>query len=140
MVDSMHALCKPGVRMNFASDLPDDYAVQTNQEGVQTLLKHLLMNAIQHTDHGVITLSCSENGDMVRTSVTDTGTGLPELLKQNVFTLLNDENTYIQNESPGLGLSICKAIVDAAHGHIGADSKTGEGTCFWHWLPVKCHS
>ncbi len=135
MVDSMHALCKPGVRMNFASDLPDDYAVQTNQEGVQTLLKHLLMNAIQHTDHGVITLSCSENGDMVRTSVTDTGSGVPEDRKDHVFDTFREMGDNVKLN--GLGLTICQAVIKLLHGRIWLDRDYTEGSRFVFEIPSK---
>ena len=71
--------------------------------------------------------------------VKDTGCGLPEDLKENIFTLLSDENTYLQDEMPGLGLSICKAVIDRAGGKIGAqdNDEDGRGTIFWCWVPVE---
>ena len=69
----------------------------------------------------------------------DTGSGLPEKLKENIFALLSDKNTYIQEDTPGLGLSICKAIIDKAGGHIGArdNEEDGRGTIVWFWTPVE---
>ena len=133
MVDSLRPLCKPGVRMFYESDLPDDFAVQTNLEAMETLLKHLLQNAIQYTDEGVITLSSTEYGDMVRTSVTDTGKGIPEERKAHVFDTFREmgENVKLQ----GLGLTICQAIVKLLHGRIWLDDEYTEGTRFVFEFP-----
>jgi len=109
--------------------------VQTNQEGVQTLLKHLLMNAIQHTDHGVITLSCSENGDMVRTSVTDTGSGVPEDRKDHVFDTFREMGDNVKLN--GLGLTICQAVIKLLHGRIWLDRDYTEGSRFVFEIPSK---
>ena len=77
MVDAMRPRCKDGVRMYYETELSESYEVRTNQEAVEALLKHLIENAIQYTDQGVITVACSEYEDKVRTSVTDTGRGIP---------------------------------------------------------------
>lgn len=60
MVDSLRPLCKEGVRMYFETELPDNYQVMTNMEALEALLKHLIENAIQYTDHGIITVACTE--------------------------------------------------------------------------------
>jgi signal transduction histidine kinase len=106
----------------------------------RVVMMHLLKNAIRHTRQGSITIYYKKENNGLYISVKDTGEGLPEQLKDNIFALLNDKNTFIQEENPGLGLSICKAIVNGAHGRIGVESKPGEGANFWHWVPVKCHS
>ena len=69
----------------------------------------------------------------------DTGEGLPEAFKENIFALLNDKNTYLQDEMPGLGLSICKAICDKMGGQIGARDNDidGRGTIIWTWAEVE---
>ena len=73
----------------------------------------------------------------MRIEVQDTGDGLPDALKANIFSLLSEKATFIQNEVPGLGLTICKAIVERAKGKIGAVSPQGGGTILWYWIPVK---
>jgi len=133
MVDSFRPRCKEGVRMFFETELPDDYKVQTNDEGVKSLLKHLIENAIQYTDKGVITVACSEYEDKVRTSVTDTGRGISEENRPHVFDTFREmgENQKLQ----GLGLSICKAIVKLLGGKIWLDEDYTEGTRFIFELP-----
>ena len=103
---------------------------------------HLLDNAMQHTTEGKITLTyyLKEGGLFVE--VKDTGEGLPEKLKKNIFGLLSDRNTYTHDENqenPGLGLSVCKAIIDRCNGKIGVHDNTedGRGTIFWYWTPTE---
>ena len=106
---------------------------------LRVVTMHLLENAMLHTTEGNITLSyyMKEGGFYVE--VKDTGSGLPENLKQNIFSLLSDRNTYLQDETPGLGLTICKAILDRTGGTIGArdNVEDGHGTIIWFWAPVK---
>ena len=133
MVDTMRPRCKPGVRIFYESDLPDDYAVQTNQEALEALLKHLLQNAVQYTDHGVITLACTEYGDMVRISVTDTGAGIAPELRDHVFDTFREMGDNVKLN--GLGLTICKSIVRLLGGTIWLDTTYTEGSRFIFDLP-----
>ena len=100
---------------------------------------HLLDNARQHTRKGSVTLSYYPKEGGLYVEVRDTGSGLPEDLRENIFTLLSDKNTYTQEDTPGLGLSICKAIIDKAGGKIGVRDNDidGKGSIFWFWAPVK---
>ena len=106
---------------------------------LRLVIMHLLDNARQYTDKGSVTLSYYSKEDGLYVEVKDTGCGLPEKLKNNIFALLSDKNTFVQEENPGLGLSICKAIVDKAGGKIGARDNTedGKGTIVWLWVPVR---
>jgi signal transduction histidine kinase len=135
MVDSYRPKCKEGVRLYYETELSDSYVVQTNQEGVTTLLKHLIENAIQYTDHGVITVKCEDYDDRVRTSVTDTGKGIPPELRPHVFDTFREmgENQKLQ----GLGLSICKSITTLLGGKIWLDESYTQGSRFVFELPKK---
>jgi K+-sensing histidine kinase KdpD len=103
---------------------------------------HLLDNAMHHTMEGKIKLSYYVKEGGMYVEVRDTGVGLPEKLKQNIFGLLSDKNTYTHDDSqdnPGLGLSVCKAIIDRCNGKIGVRENTedGHGTIFWFWTPTE---
>jgi len=125
--------------------------VEEPVEGMRALLDkklmkvvtmHLLDNAMQHTQEGQITLAYYVKEGGMYVEVKDTGEGLPEKLKNNIFGLLSDRNTYTHDESqenPGLGLSVCKAIIDRCNGKIDACDNTedGKGTIFWYWVPVE---
>lgn len=133
MVDSLRPLCKEGVRMYFETELPDNYQVMTNMEALEALLKHLIENAIQYTDHGIITVACTEYENKVRVSVTDTGKGISPERREHIFETFREmgENQKLQ----GLGLSICKAIVKLLSGEIWLDENYTEGSRFIFELP-----
>ena len=119
--------------MFFESELSDDYAIQTNEEALEALLKHLLENAIQYTDQGVITLACSETKDKVRISVTDTGKGISPERREHIFDTFREmgENMKLN----GLGLTICKSIIRLLGGSIWLDTTYNEGSRFVFDLP-----
>jgi signal transduction histidine kinase len=109
---------------------------------LKVVTMHLLDNAMQHTKEGKITLTYYVKEGGMYVEVKDTGEGLPEKLKNNIFGLLSDRNTYTHDENqdnPGLGLSVCKAIIDRCNGKIGARDNTedGRGTIFWFWTPTE---
>jgi signal transduction histidine kinase len=135
MVDTMRPRCKQGVRIFFESELSDNYAVATNHEAIEALLRHLLENAVQYTDQGVITVACSEYSDKVRISVTDTGHGIPTEQREHVFDTFRELGDNVKLR--GLGLPICKAIVKLLGGEIWLDADYHEGSRFIFELPVK---
>ena len=129
---------KDGVRMEVVEPMGGMRAL-LDAKLLRLITMHLLENAVQHTDDGSITLSYYSKEDGLYVEVKDTGKGLPENLKENIFTLLSDKNTAVQEEAPGLGLSICKAIIDRTGGKIGMydNKEDGRGSIFWFWAPVK---
>ena len=106
---------------------------------LKLVMMHLLENAMQHTKEGTIVLSyyVKEGGFYVE--VKDTGEGVPEDMKTHIFEMLNDKNAYTKEDAPGLGLSICKAIIDRCDGKIGysENKEGGHGSIFWFWTPSK---
>ena len=109
----------------------------TDPNHLRLITMHLLSNAAKHTVQGSITVSYKMQKNGLYIEVKDTGNGLPKDLKENIFMLLSDKHTFVQEQSPGLGLSICKAVIDAAHGKIGVESAEGQGATFWFWIPCK---
>ena len=135
MVDSLRPLCKKGVRMYFETDLSDEFEINTNEEAIKTLLNHLIHNAVHFTEKGVITVACTEYGDNVRISVTDTGKGIPPEHRAHVFDTFREmgDNQKLQ----GLGLSICRAVVKLLGGKIWLDESHTEGTRFIFEIPTN---
>ena len=98
---------------------------------------HALYNAAHYTKEGTITLSCYPKDKGLRIDVKDTGSGLPEDLKENIFAMLSERTAYVRKDVPGLGLTICKAVINRVGGRIGAESPPEGGTLLWHWIPRK---
>ena len=71
--------------------------------------------------------------------VRDTGSGVSEDIKDSIFGLLSEKNAYMKDDMPGLGLTVCKAVVDRFRGKIGLrdNDLDGKGTIFWYWGPLK---
>lgn len=135
MVDALRPKCKQGVRMFFETELPEEFELHTNHEAVEALLRHLIENAIQYTEKGVITVACSEYGEMLRVSVTDTGKGIPAEHRGNIFNTFREigDNQKLQ----GLGLVICQSIVKLLGGKLWLDESYTDGSRFIFELPEK---
>ena len=132
---------KEGVTLEVIEPI-DGLRALVDKKLMRIVTMHLLENAMQHTTEGKITLSYYLKEGGMYVEVKDMGEGLPEKLKQNIFGLLADKNTYTHDENqdnPGLGLSVCKAIIDRCNGKIGARDNTedGRGTIFWYWTPTE---
>ena len=98
---------------------------------------HLLNNSVEYTTQGGIVLKFNEERLGLYVEVRDTGMGIPEDLRENLFSLLTEEKASVQNTIPGLGLNICKAIVERTGGQIGAESLKEGGTVVWFWIPCQ---
>ena len=77
---------------------------------------------------------CKE-GDWVKLFVRDTGCGISKEKLPLIFTRFEKLNEFSQGT--GLGLTISRAIVEAAGGEVGFTSKLGVGSTFWAWLPLR---
>ncbi len=69
--------------------------------------------------------------------IKDNGIGFEQKYADEIFILFKRLNSYDKFEGTGIGLSICKKIVEKHHGFIAASSKVGEGATFIISLPVK---
>ena len=77
-------------------------------------------------------VSREENGQ-IRFYVTDTGCGIPNDKKEVIFERFVKLDSFTQGL--GLGLSLCKIIIERMHGAIGVESEVGEGSTFWFTIP-----
>jgi PAS domain S-box-containing protein len=108
--------------------------VNADRTRVKQLLLNLLSNAIKYnTAGGTVTVTCSTSPpDSIRISVRDTGAGLsPEQITQlfQPFNRLGQEATV--EEGTGIGLVVCKRLVELMGGTIGVESTVGTGSVFW---------
>ena len=98
------------------------------------IITNFINNALKFTAEGSITLDYAIEGDNVRFSVEDTGTGIDREHLKNIFERFVKLNNFVQGT--GLGLSISKSIVEQMGGQIGVESEPGEGACFWFTVPM----
>ena len=100
---------------------------------------NLISNAVKFTDSGSITCSaCARNGDLV-VSVTDSGIGIAPADQPKVFEKFKQVGDTLTDKpkGTGLGLPICKEIVEFHGGRIWVESEPGKGSTFSFTLPVK---
>ena len=102
------------------------------------LMTHLLHNALAHTQEGTITIDYDQDDKGLRIEVIDTGDGEVQDFKSNFSTLIQgNDSLALFNQRSGLGLSICKSIVEGLHGIIDLKSEKGKGTHVTVWIPCK---
>ena len=110
---------------------------------LEQILKHLGTNALKFTESGGATLMAevqgeSEAGLQLRFAVSDTGCGIAESLRSRLFTLFEqgDGSPTRKHGGTGLGLALCKQLVETMAGEIGVDSNEGGGSTFWFKVRV----
>lgn len=117
----------------FAEPMP---TVLADRHRLQQVLSNLLGNAVRFTPHGgEVVLSATVQQDMLRISVRDTGPGVAPDDVPRLFERYWQAPRLLRAGS-GLGLYICKGIVEAHGGEIGVDSAVGEGSEFWFTVPI----
>ena len=123
---------------DFGENLPLAYA---DPDRVRQVVANLLGNAIKFTSEGRITLSArpSQTHKFVEICISDTGMGIREKDFDKLFNMFTplDISATRPHGGEGLGLSICKRLVEMQNGNIWVKSKYGEGSKFCFTLPAK---
>ena len=127
----------------IAVEIPDDLPpVLADPDRVRQILINLLGNAVKFTPQGgVITVAADLEGGpeaQVRLSVSDTGCGIPAEKCERVFEALfqHDIDPSISRKGLGLGLHICRQLVEEQRGRIWVESEVGQGSTFRFTLPA----
>jgi signal transduction histidine kinase len=113
--------------------------VVADGEKVKQVLINLIDNAVKYsTEGGEIEVSLRSTDGLVRFSVRDGGLGIPVVEQQRIFDKFHrlDPNMTRGVGGTGLGLYICKALIDQMNGRIWVTSREGEGSTFAFELPV----
>ena len=113
--------------------------VQGDTKMLTELFDNLLTNAIKYRSAErrlKITIGCTKEVDCVRYYVQDNGIGIPEKYFQTIFQAFRRLHSKVEYEGTGVGLAICKKIVEIHGGDMGVESRIGEGSTFWFTLPL----
>jgi signal transduction histidine kinase/CheY-like chemotaxis protein len=126
-------------KLNLVRDVdPDLPAVNGDQDRLIQVVINLISNAVKFTDSGSITCSARLNGNDIIVGVTDSGIGIAAGDQQKVFEKFKQVGDTLTDKpkGTGLGLPICKEIVEFHGGHIWVESEPGKGSTFSFSLPV----
>lgn len=113
-------------------ELPE---IEADRSRLQRVFVNLISNALKHTQNGTILIKAEEDDGFVKVTVKDTGRGISEEDMPHIW-----ERYYKGKHSEtgtGLGLFICKFIIESHGGKIWAESQLGKGTAFMFTLPVE---
>lgn len=121
--------------MEFPSNLP---AVEADSLRVERILYNLLENATKYSpEQSEIKVFAQKEAEFVVTRVTDQGEGISSEDQDKVFQLFEQIRTGVAStKGVGLGLVVCKRLVEAQGGWIKVDSELGKGSTFSFALPV----
>lgn len=110
-------------------------AVSADPDKVKQVVTNFIENALKYTEGGSVTVTCVTTGGSARLSVTDEGEGIPERRHATLFEKFTRHERPGSPSGTGLGLYICKGLIEAHGGHIGVESAPGRGSTFWFELP-----
>ena len=106
---------------------------------LKQVLLNLLSNGIKYNSiKGTLTIGLTGEGDRVRINVRDTGLGIPQDKMETLFEKFNRlgaEKTTI--EGTGIGLNICRNLIDLMSGSLNVESEMGKGSCFSISIPLS---
>ena len=119
--------------VEMVMEFPEDFMVAVDWYMIQRLFINLLLNAVQAMpDGGKLSVNAYRRDDDNVIVIEDTGIGIPEESLENLFKPLYTTKA----KGTGLGLAVCKKIVDAHDGTINVESTVGKGTIFTITLPA----
>ena len=144
----LNEMCR-GIQLMFKFRCPDTVNLQWSQPNMKVTLNtdhnrltqvfsNLISNALKHTSKGTINYGYRliNDGQEVEFYVSDTGSGIAPEDIQHIFQTYVSRDAEQQN-GYGLGLALCKIIVEKMHGNITVSSKLGEGSTFRFTLPFE---
>ncbi len=113
--------------------------IRADRMRLKQILLNLMSNGVKYNRvNGSLSIDFRQTAEnRLRISVTDTGNGIPTDRQAELFipfSRLGAENT--ETEGTGIGLVICKNLIESMHGVIGLDSQLGQGATFWIELPL----
>lgn len=126
------------VKHNFRINIPDNLpAVQVDGSRIGEVITNLVENAVKYSHEGTdILLKIEQQADQLLFHVQDHGVGIPEDAWSKVFDRFYRHNNAGKRKGFGLGLCICRGIVESHSGKIWVTSEPGKGSCFSFSLPI----
>jgi len=130
---------KKGLKLRYSISPGVPKQIATDPERLRQVLINLVINSVKYTPKGSIELKVAKEHGELKFSVKDTGIGIPKeeipKLFQRFYQI--DSSYTRETKGSGLGLALCKEIVQGMGGKIWLESKAGRGSTFSFTLPFK---
>ncbi|MFH1448160.1 MAG: ATP-binding protein, partial [Candidatus Micrarchaeota archaeon] len=131
-VELAELLEETGATIEVQQSLPK---VEADLTGMRQLLQNLIANGVKYRRDEIrprIVIRAKQiDNDKVRIEVQDNGIGIKQEYHNDIFTMFRRLHSRQKYEGMGIGLAVCKKIVERHNGQIGVESKYGEGATFW---------
>lgn len=115
--------------------------VQCDPAQISLLLQNLINNAFKYHKSDIPPLvtirACRKTDDSVRIEIEDNGIGIKPDYYKNIFAIFRRLHNRHEYEGTGIGLALCKRIIEKHNGNIGVESTYGQGATFWFTLPAQ---
>lgn len=137
LLDLQDRIEREGGVVEITSTLP---TIKADATHMRQLFQNLLSNSLKFhkpNESPRVEVSVRTSGDMYCIVIKDDGIGIDEKYKEKVFAVFQRLNTRQAYEGTGIGLAVCKKIVDRYGGTIDIESQLGEGTTFTICLPAE---
>ena len=124
--------------ISLKNDIPENTVVYADENMIRTILRNLISNAIKFTHtEGQIAIEVLKNQQECLISVKDNGVGITRESLDSLFRIDQNKSTKgTQNETgTGLGLILCKELIEKHNGKIWVESEPGKGSTFYFSIP-----
>ena len=135
---NMHSIFhRQAVKLTFKRELSDEFFVKSDRHLIEVIINKLILNSCRFTEEGSVTLGCNttENVRQITFFVEDTGGGIPENRKKNLYTWFEDPEDMADEAE--LDLSICQRLARKLGGALEHDETYVKGTRMLLILPLK---
>ncbi len=126
------------LQFSFNTSLESPTYIKSDKLKIKQILTNLISNGIKYTLEGSVSFKARSGRGLVIFDITDTGVGIPEDQREEVFKPFVRIESYNQfAEGTGYGMTVVKGLVDLLGGEINIESEVGKGTHFEVRLPVE---
>lgn len=113
--------------LEIPEGLPD---VAADPDAILQIASNLLSNAVRHSQNGTIAVSLTAGNGSQTVRLSDNGEVMPQKIQEQEFSRYIERESHVTGRS-GMGLHICKKLIDAHGGEIGIDGDPGKGAAAW---------
>lgn len=144
-IDSINQLLREAMEEKgntFQNNIPESIQLNSDIEFVKTIFRNLIFNANKYTEKGTISVTTEINQDTISISVNDTGVGMnvEQMKRLFKFVDLKTEKGTRNEKGTGLGMHICKELVQMLDGSIEVESEIDKGSSIRILLPYNNQS